>query len=409
MSIKSEKAKFAVTVIVFVLILAVLGGLCYSVITGIPPQDWGKEDNSGTVEDAPVTDGEGNEMTADVNPMPSTMIFSQDAMYGGTSSSYSVSVEATVDTLFSESNGINWSVKWKDENSEWATGKNVNDYVTIYSRIGSDDVCNSVCMITCTQAFGETIILQASLVNHPYIPSVTCEIEFRQRVIGYDIEFYDGVLFGYHYTDEIPEGATIKSPKKTTNFGGLDMFLFNYGGTTGYETTMANAFGADGAPAINAHIVPIYDTYTIEDETLSTQVCGITTESFNLTLGIEEPVTYNGSVCFTSWLYNVYTTFTNSAGDIVRNYVVKNVYAFSSQGSMISNVNASSDYAYLCGVYNCIKNNEGIWRYQVRSESDFTGTYIYTFDLGYTESSYQTAWNTVVNPNAISLQGSVVV
>ena len=416
MSFKSDKGKWALTVIVFVLILAVLGGLCYSVITGVAPQDWGKEDNSGTVEEAPVTDGEGNELTADVNPMTDVMVFSQAAMYGQESSTgYSVSVEATVGAIYSEPNGIKWSVSWKDENSEWAQDKNINDYVTIYSRIGSDDVCNSVCMITCNQAFGSTIELKASLVNHPYIPAATCDVEFRQRVIGYDVIFYDGKLGGYDISEELPEGKTALVPTKITNANGNDEFLFNYGGVTGFQTSPSIFFSADLAPAINARIVPVYDVYTIEDTTLKTTSRGVLTDSFVNTVGLTDNVVYNDRVGFTNWLYNVYTLLPDeTTGELVRNDFVTNVFAGRSGTMLIDGITwihypVASEYAYLSGMYACIKNNEGMWRYTVTSTSDYTGTYTYVFDLGYTESSYQNAWGNVTVPEALSLQGPAIV
>lgn len=406
--VKSDKAKWIVTTIVLVLIVAIIGGLCYSVITGIAPQDWGKEEVSST----PVTDGDGNELTADVNPMPSTMIFSQSAEYGTTSSSYSVSVEATVASLYSEENGIKWSVKWKDENSEWAKDKNIADYVTIYSRIGSDDICNNVCMITCSQAFGETIVLEASLVNHPYIPSVTCEVEYRQRVIGYDVVFYDGTLAFSSIDDELPEGTYALTPSKTTNVNDNDMYLFNYGGTTGYNASFSTLYAAFGAPAISARIVPVFDIYTIEDTTIKTTSMGILTDSFLNTVGMSNNICYVDSVGFTNWLYTVYFTGVDDAGNTVRTDVASNVFAYAidvPDGTNPTNKKVSSEYAYLSGMYACMKNNEGVWRYTVTSTSDYTGTYTYVFDLGYTESSYQNAWERVPAPEAISLSSSLII
>lgn len=407
--VKSDKVKWIFTTIVIVLIFAVLIGLCYSAFTGIAPQDWGKEDNSGTVEDVPVTDGDGNELTAEVNPMPDVMVFSQSAMYNGTSTGYSATVEATVGSLYSEPNGIKWSVRWEDENSEWASDKNINDYVTVYSRVGSDEVCNTVCMITCSQAFGETVILEASLVNHPYIPSATCEVEFRQRVIGYDVVFYDGTFGGYYIDEELPEGVSALVPLKTTNANGNDKFLFNYGGTTGFDVSIGDR--SSSAPAINARIVPIFDTYTIEDASIKTTSVGVPTDSFLNTVGIicePEYISCIDHVSFTNWLYTFYTLKTNEeTGESIRIDRLSNVFAYIYTHAQVWTV--TSEYAYLSGVYACLQNNEGVWRYTVESTSDYTGTYTYTFDLGYTESSYQNAWGNVIVPEVLSLNSTLVI
>ena len=60
---KSDRAKWVVTAIVFVLILVILGGLLYSVISGTSPQDWFEQDtSSGTVDDTQTPENGGEDL-----------------------------------------------------------------------------------------------------------------------------------------------------------------------------------------------------------------------------------------------------------------------------------------------------------------------------------------------------------
>lgn len=60
---------------------------------------------------------------------------------------------------------LSWSIAFKNENSTWATGKTVTDYVTI-SPISDNDI---YCKVTCAQAFGEQIIIKCQSVDYPSI------------------------------------------------------------------------------------------------------------------------------------------------------------------------------------------------------------------------------------------------
>ena len=72
---------------------------------------------------------------------------------------------------------VNWSVAWKDAESEWATGKTVTDYVTITpSEEGS-----LTATATCLKDFGEQIIITvASKVDESV--NATCTVDYAQKV-----------------------------------------------------------------------------------------------------------------------------------------------------------------------------------------------------------------------------------
>lgn len=397
--VKSDKAKWIVTTIILVLIIAIIGGLCYSVITGIAPQDWGKEEESSST---PVTDGDGNELTADVNPMPSTMIFSTDASYSSTSGvpdGYRVRVQATVGELYVEDGDIRWYVEWKNPDSEWAKDKDVTDYIFLSSEIGLGTNCDNICTVICSQAFGETIILNAQLVNHPYIPPAQCELGYRQRVIGYDIVFFEGEMGGGEIDAVVPTDATTITPSKVTNLNSEDMYLFEYLGISEHYSTTPLALSA---PSINAQISPKFDLYTIEDDTIQTSLMGVVKNPFLNTLGMSETIRHTG-FSFTQKLYKLYMKGAEPV--LVSDKLLFDYSSPSSGTPEVLNKYVNSEYAYLSGVKACWDNNEGVWSYTVTSTSDYS-TFTYKFDVNYTKDTYESVYWSLEAPNAISIPSS---
>ena len=75
---------------------------------------------------------------------------------------------------------IKWELAWKDPDSEWATGKEVTDYITLQTN--ADDLMESkVCTVSCSQAFGEKIELKAIAVDDEE-KFATCNIDYVQQV-----------------------------------------------------------------------------------------------------------------------------------------------------------------------------------------------------------------------------------
>lgn len=74
---------------------------------------------------------------------------------------------------------LSWSIAFKNENSTWATGKTVTDYVTI-SPISDNDI---YCKVTCAQAFGEQIIIKCQSVDYPDIYA-TATVDYVRKVTG---------------------------------------------------------------------------------------------------------------------------------------------------------------------------------------------------------------------------------
>lgn len=82
----------------------------------------------------------------------------------------------------------NWTVAWKDENSAWATGKKVTDYVLVAPSPES----NLKAFVTCLQAFGEQVIVTISCANFDVSASAT--VDYVKRLNGYSVglSYQDG-------------------------------------------------------------------------------------------------------------------------------------------------------------------------------------------------------------------------
>lgn len=75
---------------------------------------------------------------------------------------------------------VDWSVAWKDENSTFASGKTVTDYVTITPTSDGSLTANAVCK----QAFGEQIIITVSPRKSIGEVSANCMVNYVQKLSG---------------------------------------------------------------------------------------------------------------------------------------------------------------------------------------------------------------------------------
>ncbi len=89
-------------------------------------------------------------------------------------------ITATITPANAEYKTLDWSVAWESGASgKFGNGKTVTDYVTVTPT--SDGALSAT--LTCSQAFGETIILTASLRGFPDIKG-TRKIQYQQKLNG---------------------------------------------------------------------------------------------------------------------------------------------------------------------------------------------------------------------------------
>lgn len=82
---------------------------------------------------------------------------------------------------------VEWAVKFADENSSWAQGKNATDYITVKPS-GTDYVSSKTATVECLQPFGEQILITTISVDNPEI-TADCTVDYLQKVTDFSLAF----------------------------------------------------------------------------------------------------------------------------------------------------------------------------------------------------------------------------
>lgn len=197
----------------FLLVIILLGIIGGAIFVGIKSEgfknwDYFKgEQTEQPEEEQPsgVTDGEGNELeSGTAYAMPTAMVYSIPTAQS--SASEGITIKATVLPETAINKNVTWTLSFADDQSEWATGKTVTDYVTV-----TENETNSrEATIVCEKAFAEQILLTAASVADP-TKTATCTIDYAQSIVNYTLSFGDVVCnFGgdTDVTMEIDPNAT---------------------------------------------------------------------------------------------------------------------------------------------------------------------------------------------------------
>lgn len=102
---------------------------------------------------------------------------------------------ATVEPSDAVNKVVDWSVAWENEQSSWANGKEVTDYVTVTPTTDGALTARATCM----QAFGEKVIITAQVRDGSDDLKATCVANYVQRFLGANFKFLN------HYDKEDPK------------------------------------------------------------------------------------------------------------------------------------------------------------------------------------------------------------
>lgn len=117
-------------------------------------------------------DGEAAER-GEVYPMPKTIVYRSTSLFD-----YAV-LRVTVLPEYAENKKVDFTAAFKDSGSQWASGKNINDYFRYeQTEEGSTEV-----KVWCVNPFGEQIIFTAISRNNPEI-TTSCTIDYAQTIKG---------------------------------------------------------------------------------------------------------------------------------------------------------------------------------------------------------------------------------
>lgn len=176
---KSDKIKWVITGVAFILVFALIVGLCLQLFGNgkQKPSEWFapateySEENGG----AEITESEshGISLSAEVI-MP--VDYEAYGIMPIADTAYTITATVTpAEATFQE---VDFSLSFKNPSSTWAIGKNVSDYATFVA--DSDGAKTG--KLTVKQAFGEQLELKCTTRDPNSTASATCTIDYAKEI-----------------------------------------------------------------------------------------------------------------------------------------------------------------------------------------------------------------------------------
>lgn len=176
---KSDKAKWVLTLIAFLLIGATLAGMLLGYITPMTKekepvnQEQKVLDNGGLQ----VNQGANNGMSI----MSAKLMSAEYETYGVSNlaeSAFVLNAIITPDTAANQ--GVKWDSFWLGANSNYL-GESISDYVLIAPQEDGKSL-----LIECIAPFGDTIVVQATSQDNPDLTAF-CELDYAQKVLSVSV------------------------------------------------------------------------------------------------------------------------------------------------------------------------------------------------------------------------------
>ena len=174
---KSDKIKWIFTGVAFVIVFVLFAGLCMQLFAKgeYKPSEWFQQnEQSETQSDNAVVSNGTNHGVHLVSEKISREMFAEYGISPQVETAYTLT--ATLSPSSADVRGVNWSVSWANAQSEWATDKTVEEYVSLSP---SEDT--SSCTVSCLQDFGEQIVVTATSQDNVNVKA-TCVVDYVQRI-----------------------------------------------------------------------------------------------------------------------------------------------------------------------------------------------------------------------------------
>ena len=154
---------------------------------------------------------------------------------------------------------VTWSIAWKNPSSEWATGKQISQYLTL--QFGESVTESKTCTVTCLQAFGEQAVITVTSKEYPTIQK-TVPVDYVQKVTDYTLKFGSvSCVFG-RSTD-----VTLELGEAGTPTGGLPQVSVSasdtYTRAADYTVTYSLAAPTDNAEQVFVKGTGLYGNKTV--------------------------------------------------------------------------------------------------------------------------------------------------
>lgn len=269
---RSDSIKWILTLIAFILIGIVLIGIICGWFDRKPKEAEEQVPEGSTpgmvVSDAMKSEGISLAMT----PIP----IENYADYGISPIAVesAVTVTATVEPATTTYPALYWGVHFLDADSVWASGKNVEDYVSV----SVDDANTMQATLTCKQAFGEQVILEAQVQVDSSI-SASCTVDYvarptvrlgQTRNVMHERKFFTTMQVSFntstYYSVDVTYGAgTVQG---SFSFDELTLTLSDSAKTTierEYMTDMPASYSIHGNIAVQDGWTSMENYFTLSD------------------------------------------------------------------------------------------------------------------------------------------------
>ena len=245
-----KKGSIWTRIAAFLLVIILLGVIGGAIFVGVKSEgfknwDYFKgEQTEQPEEEQPsgVTDGEGNALeSGTAYAMPTAMVYSIPTAQSSASEGITITATVLPDTAINKN--VTWTLSFADDQSEWATGKTVTDYVTVTP---TSDGANTA-TLTCLKAFEGEALITVTTREGGYID--TCRVVF----VG------------------DPTSLAVSCEEATTASGSFGSYYeLGVGNSYAFDLTPGNVFGFVGAECNYSYTVTGYGSFKVQQQKYST-------------------------------------------------------------------------------------------------------------------------------------------
>lgn len=176
----TKAIKLIIGTVTTVMILGIAVGALGWATNGFNDWSFGRLKNIGKQEVSTVFDDNGNALDdGKIHELPSNLNFANTPDQEG-----NVTLRATVKPDNAYNKALTWELSWENAASAWASGKDVNDYITLTVDSSNDTVAK----ISCKNPFGERGRITVKAVDNPSAKAV-CNIDYVKRTTKTIVKF----------------------------------------------------------------------------------------------------------------------------------------------------------------------------------------------------------------------------
>ena len=153
-------------------------------------------------------------------------------------------VEVTVMPDDADDKSVDWDLKWKNAESEWATGKTVTDYVTVTPTSDGALTAN----VECLKDFGAQVKVTVTSRDNSEV-SANCLVDYTQKLQGVKATFGSTVL-----TDGMTKSFDLSQSGQPIESWTFDYTTSAYTIEDHYVTMVTLSFSEEGVSALESAI-----------------------------------------------------------------------------------------------------------------------------------------------------------